>query len=145
MTSDDYDAVFDLWSRCTGIGLGTSDTRPAITAYLARNAGMSAVAVKDADAERDASARLPLGAVLCGHDGRRGTLHHLAVEPAHRRQGVARALVSWCITALADAGIDKCNIFLWRDNADGEGFWLREGWSTRPDIMLVQRFTRGVS
>ncbi len=136
MTSGDYDAVFALWSRCTGIGLGTSDTRPAITAYLARNPGMSAVAVKDPSL---------LGAVLCGHDGRRGTLHHLAVEPAHRREGIARALVSWCITALADAGIDKCNIFLWRNNADGEGFWLREGWSPRPDIILVQRFTHGAS
>lgn len=139
MTIDDYDAVFDLWSRSAGVGLGTSDTRPAIAAFLQRNPGVSAVAVS---AATGASTPHLLGAVLGGHDGRRGTLHHLAVEPEHRRQGIARALVSWCIAALADAGIEKCNIFLWRDNVDGEGFWIREGWSARSDIMLVQRFTR---
>ncbi len=141
MTIDDYDAVFELWSRSAGVGLGASDTRPAIAAYLERNPGMSAVAVSPTTGGAPVPPSL-LGAVLCGHDGRRGTLHHLAVESSQRRQGIARALVSWCIVGLGDAGIEKCNIFLWRDNVDGEGFWHREGWSARPDIMLVQRFTR---
>jgi ribosomal protein S18 acetylase RimI-like enzyme len=150
MTLDDYVAVYDLWKRCSGIGLGASDTRDAIAGYLERNPGTSPVAVPaappsapDAPPSATAASHPLLGAALCGHDGRRGTLHHVAVDPAHRRRGIARALVDWCIDRLAESGIEKCNIFLWRDNTEGQAFWLREGWSPRQDIILVQRFTRG--
>ncbi len=153
--SGDYDAVFDLWSRCEGIGLGDSDTREAIAAYLARNPGMSAVAVATApggradqagtgDGGRSAPEAAPetlVGAVLCGHDGRRGTIHHLAVEPSHRRRGVARALVEWCLERLRGAGIIKCNIFVWGDNEEGAAFWKREGWDSRGDLVVMQRWT----
>lgn len=139
MTLEDYDAVFDLWRRCEGIGLGDSDAPSAIADYLARNPGMSAVAI-------DAASGTPrrgaiVGAVLCGHDGRRGTLHHLAVEPSHRRRGIARALTQWCLDRLLEAGIPKCNLFLWRDNADGAAFWTRDGWSAREDLVVMQRWT----
>jgi hypothetical protein len=72
----DYDTVLALWRSCEGIGLSDSDTREAIATYLARNPGLSLVAT-DADG-------VIVGAVLGGHDGRRGYLHHLAVAPAHR-------------------------------------------------------------
>lgn len=131
----DYDAVFALWRGTEGIGLGDSDTREAITAYLTRNPGMSAVAVT-ADA-----AETIVGAVLCGHDGRRGTIHHLAVAPAYRRRGVARALVDRSLSRLNEAGILKCNIFVWNDNDEGAAFWKREGWAPRGDLVVMQHWT----
>lgn len=130
----DYDAVYDLWSRSEGVGLGDSDTRSAIAAYLERNPGMSAVAIDAASGGGSI-----VGAALCGHDGRRGTLHHVAVEPSYRRRGIARALVDWGIARLGEAGIAKCNIFLWRDNTDGAAFWTREGWVGRADLVVMQR------
>ena len=68
-----------------------------------------------------------IAAVLCGHDGRRGYLHHLAVDAGHRRQGLGRALVERCLARLAVAGIPKCNIFLFNDNAEGRRFWESSG------------------
>ena len=79
----DYDEVLALWQKSEGVGLGESDDRAAIAAYLARNPGLSLVAV---------AGKRTVGAVLCGHDGRRGYLHHLAAASSHRRQGIARAL-----------------------------------------------------
>ncbi|HXA14825.1 MAG TPA: hypothetical protein VNW23_06825 [Opitutaceae bacterium] len=70
LTPTDYDAVFALWQASEGMGLNESDTRDAITSYLVRNPGLSLVA----EVENKIA-----GAVLCGHDGRRGYLHHLAV------------------------------------------------------------------
>ena len=65
---EDFDAVIALWRRAKGVGLNESDTRRAITAFLRRNPNFSFVAEK--------AGRI-VGAVLCGHDGRRGYLHHL--------------------------------------------------------------------
>ena len=125
----DYDAVIALWRRCEGIGLGASDTRSAIAAYLRRNPGLSFVAQR--------KGRL-VGAVLGGHDGRRGYLHHLAVAARHRRAGLGCQLVDRCLEKLRQAGIQKCDIFVFAGNAEGMKFWTRTGWQPRPDLCLLQ-------
>ena len=130
----DYDTVLALWRSCEGIGLSESDTREAIAAYRVRNPGLSLVAT-EADG-------VIVGAVLGGHDGRRGYLHHLAVVPAHRGQGLGRRLVEESLARLRQLGIEKCNIFLYADNAAGRAFWLREGWSSREDLVVVQKVIR---
>ncbi len=119
MQAADYAAVHDLWSRTEGMGIGESDTAAAIAAFLARNPGLSAVAV-------DAAGAL-VGAVLCGHDGRRGYLHHLAVDGASRGRGLGRRLVERCLAALEREGIAKCNIFVYRDHGSGIDFWRHHG------------------
>lgn len=119
MLAADYAAVFALWSRSEGMGLGESDTEAAIATFLARNPGLSTVAV-------DAAGAL-VGAVLCGHDGRRGYLHHLAVDGACRGRGLGRRLVEACLAALEREGIAKCNIFVYREHDAGIGFWRHHG------------------
>ena len=126
---EDYGAAFALWRRCEGVGLGSSDTREAIAAYLRRNPGLSFVA--------QMKGRL-VGAVLCGHDGRRGYLHHLAVSKRCRRAGLGRRLVDLCLERLRRIDIHKCNIFVFSDNLDGMTFWTRTGWTPRPDLSLLQ-------
>ena len=133
MDADDYPAVAELWRRTEGIGLNESDTKDAVAVYLRRNPGMSAVCQSEEG--------VILGAVLCGHDGRRGYLHHLAVEPAHRGQGIARRLLEWCFERLHEAAVPKCNIFLFSDNESGASFWTRNGWSSRPDLLVFQKAT----
>ena len=130
MTLADYDEVFSLWQNSKGVGLSESDTRPAVASYLKRNRGMSFV-VRDGK-------RL-VGAVLCGHDGRRGYLHHLAVADSHRRKGIGTKLVTRCLAELKRLDIPRCNIFLYAGNADGERFWKTSGWKTRADLCVVQK------
>jgi ribosomal protein S18 acetylase RimI-like enzyme len=126
---EDYDDVFALWRRSEGVGLGASDTRVAIAAYLRRNPGLSFVAHR--------KERL-VGAVLCGHDGRRGYLHHLAVSTRYRRAGLGRGLVDICLDRLRTIDIHKCNIFVFADNVEGMTFWTHTGWTPRPDLSLLQ-------
>jgi ribosomal protein S18 acetylase RimI-like enzyme len=126
---DDYDAVVGLWRRTEGVGLNESDTRPAIAAFFRRNPRMSFVAEKNG--------RI-VGAVLCGYDGRRGYLHHLAVSKRHRERGIGRQLVHTCLTELRKMDIQKCSIFLYASNTAGLKFWQRMGWSVRPEIQLMQ-------
>ena len=126
---EDFDAVIALWQRTEGVGLNESDTRRAITAFLRRNPRLSFVA--------EQGGRI-IGAVLCGHDGRRGYLHHLAVSKRHRRRGIGRRLVNACLAKLHKAGIQKCNIFIFANNAAGMKFWTCAGWSLRTDLRLMQ-------
>jgi putative acetyltransferase len=126
---EDYDAVIALWRRTEGVGLNESDTRDAISAFLRRNPRLSFVAEKDG--------RI-IGAVLCGHDGRRGYLHHLAVARRYRHRGIGRQLAGACLAKLRKAGIQKCNIFIFADNAAGMKFWTHTGWSLRTELRLMQ-------
>lgn len=135
LQADDYDELLTLWQASDGIGLDDDvDSRAGITAFLARNPGTSHVA-------RDG--RRLVGAVLCGHDGRRGYLHHLAVAADGRQRGVGRALVQACLAKLRTAGIRKCNIFLFADNELGEMFWRRTGWHERADLKVFQQWCDG--
>lgn len=123
MTPADYNEVVALWQASEGVG-GT-EPRGELEAYLARNPGLSLVA-------RD-NGKL-VGAVMCGHDGRRGYLYHLAVASSHRGQGIGRAIVERCHEQLRAAGIRRCTIFLFVDNHDGEKFWRQIGFRERTDL-----------
>ena len=132
MTPADCDDVLALWRRTEGVGLNEGDTREGITAYLARNPGLSQIA--------HCEERI-VGAVLCGHDGRRGYLHHLAVEPAFRGRGLGSAIVETCLNRLASEGIEKCNLFVYADNEPGARFWIRNGWTERTELKVLSKRT----
>ena len=125
-----YQKVTSLWKSCEGIGLSCADSQDSMQAYLRRNPGMSFVAKYQNEI---------VGAVLCGHDGRRGYLHHLAVHPAYRNLGIGRSLVERCVTALRQIGIQKCHLFIFNKNIEGIRFWEKIGWSPRKDIGIVSK------
>ena len=129
-TMDDYAGVYALWQRCDGVGLSQADEPAEIARFLGRNRGMSFVA-------RSGSA--VVGAILCGHDGRRGYLHHLAVVPEYRRQGVATELVKRAVSQLRIGGIAKCHLFIFNDNDTGKAFWNSMGWGERGDIGILSK------
>jgi N-acetylglutamate synthase len=168
MTAADYDEVLAFWQTIKGIGLDDdTDSRQGIVGYLDRNPGLSFIVRRGAcllecgDSSPLSAERFPtpqtsatptksgdesphsknpiIGAVLSGHDGRRGYLHHLAVAPDCRRQGIGRALVDACLDGLAALGIQKCNIFLLADNDLGKAFWKHNGWNERDDLKVLQK------
>jgi len=126
MTISDYPTVLALWRSVEGVGLHEeeSDSPEGIARYLARNPGMSFVARIHGQT---------VGAVLCGHDGRRGYLNHLAVAASQRRKGIATALIGRCLRALGREGIAKCNLFVFAANEPATAFWRRLGWRDYAD------------
>ena len=132
MTIQDYDAVIALWQATEGVGLSEADARKAIARYLARNPGLSFTAWDGGDLA---------GAVLCGHDGRRGYVHHLAVRESHRHQGIGKALVARCLAALKAEGIDKCHLFVFSRNANAIAFWKSVEWTQRVDLVVMSKYT----
>ena len=126
----DYDEILALWKRCEGIGLSSADDYEPIAAFLERNPGLSFAARKDGHV---------IGTSLCGSDGRRGYLYHLAVDRIHRRQGIGANLVRHSLDALRSTGIQKCHLMVMPANLDGQAFWSRMGWSLRGDILIMSK------
>jgi N-acetylglutamate synthase len=125
MTIDDYDAAIALMQQTPGISLRDADSRAAIARYLERNPGLSFVA--------ESGGQL-IGCVMCGHDGRRGYLQHLVVQPAWRRRGIAGALIENCLGALERLGIVKCHVDVIKTNPLAAAYWNSRGWTLRTDI-----------
>lgn len=130
-TVDDYQSAFELWSRIDGLGFNESDTVEAISAFLQRNPGFSAVAID--------SASKVVGTVLCGHNGRAGSIQHLAVDVAYRRQGLAKRLLDYAFARLAEACIPRCNIFVYNVNHQGNDFWLNNEWADPTTWRVLQK------
>jgi len=129
-TMADYDSAYALWSATEGVGLSQADEPGNIALFLLRNPGLSFIAEDGGTV---------VGAVLCGNDGRRGFLHHLAVDRGHRRSGIGRALVQRCLAALSAAGLRKCHIFVMADNGEGQRFWRSIGWEERTTLKVMSR------
>ena len=127
MSLVDYDEVHSLWSATPGLGLTGADSREAIGRYLERNPGMSFVARLDGAL---------VGAVISGHDGRRGFLHHLAVAERCRGAGIGTELVRRVLAALSAAGMERTHLFVHTTNAVGLRFWARAGCRRRDDIVM---------
>lgn len=130
MSIEDYPQVYQLWEMSENIGLSKADSHHSIQKFLERNPGMSFTAWKGDKL---------VGTVLCGHDGRRGYIHHLMVHPEHRRQGLGQSLVSRCMYALTRIGIQKCHLFVFEDNAQGIKFWESLGWTKRVELAMMSQ------
>ena len=126
-TNDDHAAALKLWQASEGVGLSDADSFENIVRFLARNPGLSFVAT---DTGR------VVATILCGHDGRRGLIHHLLVAPTHRRQGLGRTLLKRALAALGQAQIQKCHLLVFRDNAEGMAFWHGIGAEERVSLAL---------
>lgn len=127
LAASDLPDVPAFWRAVPEVELNDSDTPEQLTKYLARNPELSPVAFADGTV---------VGAALCGHDGRRGYLNHLAVAAPYRKRGLGKALVDYCLTQLAAVGITKCNIFVSLENSAGQTFWRRLQFHEKPWALL---------
>ena len=130
MSMTDYVEVTAFWSGMEGVGLNECDNAENIATFLLRNPGTSLVARDDGQV---------VGAVLCGHDGRRGYLDHLAVAVSHRGRGLGRRLVEEGIEHLIACGVRRCNVFVYDSNDEGKRFWEAMGYKERSELRVMQR------
>lgn len=127
MRAEDYDDVYSLWTRTAGMGLNPlDDTREGIGKFLARNPGTCFVATIEG--------RI-VGAILSGHDGRRGFIYHAAVAAGERLKGIGKALVAKATEALGKEGIRKVALLVMKENDIGNRFWEAEGFGVREDLV----------
>ncbi|TNG95473.1 GNAT family N-acetyltransferase [Pasteurellaceae bacterium USgator11] len=121
MQADDYAQVAQLWRNTAGMGMSEQDdNEQAITAFLAFNPDLNFVAVQGGQL---------LGVIMCGYDGRRATIYHMAVAQNVQGKGIGTALLQRLEQQLAQQQISKARLLVFADNQSGNAFWAKQGWT----------------
>jgi ribosomal protein S18 acetylase RimI-like enzyme len=128
MQIGDYEQALALWRRTPGMGLSAADEKRELEKFLEHNAALCFVAWAGEELA---------GTILCGEDGRRGYIYHLAVDPDFRKTGIGKNLVQHALDGLRQNGIQKCHLFVYGSNESGISFWSHNGWVMRDDIALM--------
>ena len=126
MTMEDYDQVKELWISIQGFGIRSmDDSREGVARFLKRNPTTSVVAEEDGKV---------VGAILCGHDGRRGCLYHVCVHKDYRMRGIGKSMVAFAMEALKKEEINKVSLIAFTKNDIGNAFWKEIAWTKREDL-----------
>lgn len=128
MTSAEREAVIALWVRC---GLTRPWNDPEADMALAEVTENATILVA-----RDGENLV--GAAMTGHDGHRGALYYLGVDPDTRRGGIGRALVqaaeAWC----RSRGAPKLNLLVRMENQAVLAFYEALGYLPTNSISLYR-------
>lgn len=126
MTMEDYDQVKELWNSIQGFGIRSmDDSREGVARFLKRNPTTSVVAEEDGKV---------VGAILCGHDGRRGCLYHVCVHKDYRMRGIGKSMVAFAMEVLKKEEINKVSLIAFTKNDIGNAFWKEIAWTKREDL-----------
>lgn len=126
MTIEDYEGVKALWMTIKGFAIRSiDDSHEGVERFLRRNPTTSVVAESGGQI---------VGAILCGHDGRRGCLYHVCVREDLRRHGIGKAMVVFCMNELKKEKISKVSLIAFSTNDIGNAFWKEIGWTKREDL-----------
>lgn len=126
MKIEDYEQVYALWMTVKGFAMRSiDDSKEGVERFLKRNPHTSVVAQEDGKI---------VGAILCGHDGRRGCLYHVCVSSEYRRRGIGTEMVVFAMNALKKEKISKISLIAFTENDIGNAFWNRIGWTKREDL-----------
>lgn len=77
---------------------------------------------------------------MVGHDGHRGWVYYLAVDPAHRRSGLGRLMMAACEDWVRQHDIPKIQLMVRSDNAEALGFYEGLGYEVSDVTVLGRRF-----
>ena len=122
-----YPEIVELW-RKAGIGIGSSDTKDEVEAVLTRNPNLFLIGKKDGKI---------ISSVIGTSDGRRGYVHHLAVDPSYQKKGYGKKIMEELIEIFRDMKVHKIHLLIQKTNRKVVKFYSKLGWETRDDLFMM--------
>jgi len=129
LEDDDIEALIALWQAC---GLTRPQNDPEKDIAFARAGPASAILVGRQGGRIVAS-------VMVGHDGHRGVVYYVAVDPTHQRAGLGRQVMAAAEDWLTARGIWKLNLVIRAENEAVRAFYERLGYEVEPRIVMARR------
>jgi ribosomal protein S18 acetylase RimI-like enzyme len=120
----DADDVMKFWAVAAEDSHRPPDSAEAVLRLLERDPSALILAVDN---------EVVVGSVIAGWDGWRCHLYRLAVAPTHRRQGIARRLVTLAEERFSSYGGTRADAMVLDDNEQAHRIWTTSGYARQPE------------
>lgn len=124
----DVPAVVALWQAC---GLTRPWNDPEADIALARRSPNATILLGREEGRIVASA-------MVGHDGHRGWVYYVAVDPGRRAQGFGRAIMNAAEHWLRQTGIQKLQLMVRPENTRVRAFYESIGYDEQARIIYAK-------
>ena len=122
-----YQKVVELWKKA-GIEVGSSDTKEEIAGVLNRNPDLFLIGKEDGKI---------VAVVIGAFDGRRGYVHHLAVDLDYQKRGYGKIIMDELIARFRKKKVHKIHLFIEKTNPEVVDFYSNLGWNVRDDLIMM--------
>ncbi len=122
-----YEEVVELW-RKSGISVGSTDTKEELERIVRRTPQLFLVGKID---------KKIISIVMGGFDGRRGYVHHLAVDPDYQKKGYGKMIMGELMNKFLKLKVHKVHLFLEKYNKEVVEFYRNLGWEIRDDLIMM--------
>ena len=131
LTSKDYGRVTDLWTRA-GLSFRPKgrDSKEAIAGLMKANPDFFLGVFED---------NLLVGVAVLSSDMRKGWINRLAVDPDHRRLGIAKMLVAESERIFKKHGLKMVCVLVDDDNAESKELFRKIGYVEHRDIIYFSK------
>lgn len=126
-TIENYENIVQLWKK-TDLTITSSDSREQVERMLKLNPEFFLISKIDEKV---------IGVVMGGFDGRRGYVHHLAIDPKYQKKGFGRLLIDELMKKFREKKIHKVHLFIEKRNKDVISFYQKLGWVMRNDLVMM--------
>lgn len=127
----DYESAARLWQGMDrGVRFSRSDVPAEIEKKVAHDPDLFLVAELDGEL---------VGTVIGGFDGRRGMVYHLAVADAHRRRGIADALMRELEMRLVAKGCIRAYLLVHAENTEARALYEKQDWILLADDVVYSK------
>ena len=128
ITDADVESVVALWQRC---GLTQPWNDPASEIAFARRGQNATILTGRAHGALRATA-------MVGHDGHRGWIYYVAVDPDLQGQDFGRAIMGAAEDWLRGQGVEKVMLMVRPDNTNVRAFYDRLGYETQERVIYAK-------
>ena len=124
----DVEPVIALWQRC---GLTRPWNDPASDIAFARRGANATILIGRADGALVATA-------MVGHDGHRGWVYYVAVEPDLQGKDFGRAIMAAAEDWLRGQGVTKAMLMVRPDNTSVQAFYDKLGYDVQERVVYAK-------
>ena len=128
ITDADVESVVALWQRC---GLTRPWNDPTSEIAFARRGQNATILIGRADGALVATA-------MVGHDGHRGWVYYVAVDPDLQRRDFGRAIMAAAEDWLRGQGVEKVMLMVRPDNTKVHAFYDRLGYDVQERVIYAK-------
>lgn len=122
-----YDEVVQLWSGA-GISVGSSDSKEEVEKMLECNPDLFLIGKINNEI---------CAVVMGGFDGRRGYVHHLAVDSVYQKRGYGKIMMDELNKEFLRLGVHKVHLFVEKRSREVVNFYNNLGWEIREDLIMM--------